>query len=316
MNEENILAAISLILGGPPPPRGIGDDAAVLPALQHPPVLTVDAAVEGVHFTRTLLSLEDVGYRATMAATSDLAAMGAEVRGLLSAITAPKDTPIADFESLARGQREAADALGTSVVGGNLARGGLLTLTTTAIGECAAPVLRSGARVGDLVGVFGPLGLANAGLRLLLAHQGEATSAGADDYPDTYICIEAFRRPFARLDEGRVLRDVATSALDVSDGLAVDGARLAQASNVRLELDEAAIAQAGGPALHAAASALGTSAAALALEGGEDYALLFTAKTLPEGARLLGRVTSGPPGLVVRDDDGLQVALPTGFSHF
>lgn len=316
MNEERILAAIARVLGGPPSPSGIGDDAAVLAPFAGAPVVTVDAAVEGVHFTRALLSLEDVGYRATMAAASDLAAMGASPRALLAAITAPRDTPIEDFVALATGQRAAADALGTAIVGGNLARGGLLSLTTTAIGETRAPLLRRGARVGDRVGLLGPIGLSAAGLRLLLARGDDATRTGPDDYPDTYTCIEAFRRPTARFGEAALLEGIATSALDVSDGLAIDGARLGQASGVRLVLSARAVESAGGAALWAAAGVLGTTALALALEGGEDYALLFTAVELPRGARAIGHVDDGPPGLVVLDGAGVAVTLPDGFAHF
>lgn len=316
MNEEDILAAIARVLGGPPPPFGIGDDAAVLPPLQGSPVITVDAAVEGVHFTRALLSLEDVGYRATMAAASDLAAMGAAPRALLAAITAPRGTPLEDFVSLARGQRAAADELGTTIVGGNLARGALLSLTTTALGECGAPLIRGGARAGDRIGVLGGLGFAAAGLRLLLLRGDDAVTLGRDDYPDTYTCIEAFRRPQARFAEAARLVGVASSALDVSDGLAIDAARLAQASGVKLVVSARAIEQTGGPALAAAAKALGTTALELSLHGGEDYALLFTAPTLPVGAVDIGHVDTGPPGLVVLDEAGVAVPLPGGFAHF
>src|SRR3954447_16225176 len=91
---------------------GIGDDAAILSAQTDPLVWTVDAAVEGVHFRRDLLSLADVGYRATMAAASDLAAMGAAPLGLLAALVLPPWLTDDDLQALAAGQREAADALG------------------------------------------------------------------------------------------------------------------------------------------------------------------------------------------------------------
>lgn len=316
MSEADILAAMAAILGGPPAPAGIGDDAAVLPRFHGAPVISVDAAIEGVHFTRALLSLEDVGYRATMAAASDLAAMGATARAIVAAVTAPRGTALCDFEAIARGQRAASDELQAPVVGGNLARADVITVTTTVLGEVDTPLLRSGARVGDLVGVFGRLGLAHAGLRLLLARGDGATAARAENYPDTYSCLTAFRRPRALLEAGRALVGCATAALDVSDGLAIDAARLARQSDVRLELLAGPIADAGGPALRAAARALDTTALDLALRGGEDYALLFTAPTLPPGATLLGRVIAGPAELVVRGEDGLLVELPTGFSHF
>src|SRR5262249_28201775 len=99
---------------------GIGDDAAVLEGGTDPLVWTIDAAVAGVHFRRDLLSLEDIGARATMAAVSDLAAMGAEPLGVLAALILPRDFADEDLSALAEGQRAAVTAIGTHVIGGNL----------------------------------------------------------------------------------------------------------------------------------------------------------------------------------------------------
>ena len=165
---------------------GIGDDAAVLAAPANPLVWTVDAAVEGVHFRRELLSLGDLGYRATMAAASDLAAMGAAPLGLLAALVLPPWVSDADLEALAKGQREAAIELGTAVTGGNLARGGELSITTTALGAAARPLTRAGARPGDAIWMAGPVGLAAAGLAAL--ERGGATA-------ETAAAVAAWRRP-------------------------------------------------------------------------------------------------------------------------
>src|SRR5262245_2552264 len=102
---------------------GIGDDAAVLKAPSEFIVWTVDAAVDGIHFRRAELALEDVGYRSTMAAASDLAAMGARPLGLLAALVLPENLDDVALSEIARGQRAAADELGSAIVGGNLARG-------------------------------------------------------------------------------------------------------------------------------------------------------------------------------------------------
>jgi thiamine-monophosphate kinase len=206
--------------------------------------------------------------------------------------------------------------LGTTVVGGNLSRGPCLSLTTTVVGETSHALPRSGARIGDRVGVVGALGLAAAGLGLLQRAGARARAADRLIYPDTYSCLEAFRRPRALVEAGLALAGLATAALDVSDGLAIDGERLAQASGVRLVLDAGVIAGLGGAPLAHAAAALGTTPLALALHGGEDYALLFTAPRLPPFSTWLGDVTNGPAGLVVLDETGEPLPLPAGFAHF
>jgi thiamine-monophosphate kinase len=246
---------------------GIGDDAAVLAAVGEPLVWTVDAAVDGTHFRRAWLSFEDIGYRSTMAAASDLAAMAADPIALLSALVLPDDVTDADLEALARGQRDAAAEIGAAVIGGNLARGRELSITTTALGRAARPILRSGARPGDTLWLSGPVGLAAAGLRLL------AEGRPIDDEA-AVACVHAWRRPRARIAAGRAMRPAATAAADVSDGLARDTTHIARASSVRAVLDLRSLETA---ALTAVAERLGVPALDLALFGGEDYALVIAA---------------------------------------
>lgn len=334
--EASILAAIRAILGSPPPPFGIGDDAAVLPLLgvDRPAsmVVSVDAAIEGVHFAADLLSLEDVGYRATMAAASDLAAMGAEPTAFLAALTAPRDTPITTFERIARGQREAADELGAPFVGGNLARGPGLSITTTVLGvirpdrqsPASARATRSGAQPGDVVAAIGALGLAFAGFSLLQRLPAGERVSHHD--PDTDSCLSAFRRPRARIQAGAAAYGLCSAMMDVSDGLATDAMRLAEASGVRLVLSADAIATSGGQALAGAAGLLSVDPVALALTGGEDYALLLTAPPSAaleallrtHGGHQLGTVQICGRGgsLEVLDRAGAAIELPRGFEHF
>jgi thiamine-monophosphate kinase len=304
------IALLRAALGGTADPRvllGIGDDAAVLAPGAAPLVWTVDASVEGVHFRRELLPLADIGYRATMAAASDLAAMGAAPLGLLAALVLPPWVGDAELSALAVGQREAADALGTAVIGGNLARGGELSITTTALGAAARPLARKGARPGDVVWMAGPVGLAAAGLALLLA--GHAPEGAA---------VSAWRRPRARIAAGLRAGPVARAAIDVSDGLAQDAGHLAEAGDVRLVLDAAAIV---GPELRAAAAVLGRDPLDLALHGGEDYALVVV---LAEGQALEGFVRigevvprAGGANVALRLEDGTVTAPEgRGFDHF
>ncbi len=155
---------------------GIGDDAAVLKSAGRW-VWTVDAAVEHVHFERAWLSLADLGFRSFQAAASDVSAMGGAPFAALSSVIFPTGFAAAELDQLARGQRAAARALGCAVVGGNLARGTELSITTTLVGSVPRrPLLRSGARVGDELWLCGELGLAAAGLRLLQAGVQRGTS--------------------------------------------------------------------------------------------------------------------------------------------
>jgi thiamine-monophosphate kinase len=314
---------------------GIGDDAAILDLRADgsggeaaPLVWTIDAAVDGVHFRRDLLSFEDIGYRATMAAVSDLAAMGAEPLGVLAALVLPSALTDGELEALARGQREAADALGTAVIGGNLARGGELSITTTALGRAARPLTRGGARPGDGLFLAGDLGLAGAGLTLLLMQApGSARDLDAENAFAASLstaaraAVAAWRRPRARLEEGRAAaRAGASAAIDVSDGLAQDVGHLARASGVRVVLDAAALVS---PELSAVAAELGRDALTLALRGGEDYALVVAlpAGQQAEGLLRIGACEASGEGAVgevlLRWADGaLEGVMAKGFDHF
>ena len=177
-SEADRLARVARVLGGTHAAGvrvGIGDDAAVLDGSTDgtPLVWTIDVQVEGVHFERAWLSLEDLGYRATMAAASDLAATGASPRGVLASLVLPDDFDDDALDALTRGQALAARTLGTAVIGGNLARGRELSVTTTALGAARRPLLRSGAKPGDVVAVCGALGLATIGQTALTAGRGD-----------------------------------------------------------------------------------------------------------------------------------------------
>jgi thiamine-monophosphate kinase len=292
---------------------GIGDDAAVLAAGGDPLVWTIDAAVEGVHFRRDLLSFEDLGYRATMAAASDLAAMGAHPIALLAALVLPSDVSDEDLRALAEGQRAAAEMIGAPMVGGNLARGGEISITTTALGETPRPLRREGARAGDAIWMAGPVGLAAAGLKVLERRM-------AIDSSEIQRAVAAWQRPEARIVDGLAARRIATAAIDVSDGLARDLGHVARASGVRAVLDASALVSAD---LTAVATTLGVDPLELALHGGEDYALVVTApadELLPPGFIVIGRCEAAgqsDDAIVLRGiDDALHPQEERGFDHF
>jgi thiamine-monophosphate kinase len=289
---------------------GIGDDAALLERVAGKLVLSVDTCLEHTHFERDWLSLEQLGKKAIHSAVSDLAAMGARPVAVLSALVLPRGVTRTEVEALARGQAAAAKALGSIVVGGNVTRGRDLSLTTTVIGSARYPISRKGARAADRLWLLGNLGLAAAGLRLLQQGQPRARSHGAPR------CLAAWRSPEALVREGLSLVKRAHAAIDVSDGLVADAGHIARASDKRIVIEERALKAALAPELIAVAKRLGVSALELALQGGEDYALLATgtARRKPKAARSIGRVEAGS-GVVLEALSGEYVPVSGGFDH-
>jgi thiamine-monophosphate kinase len=289
---------------------GIGDDCAVLAPSALSRVWTVDAAIEGVHFARTFVELEDIAYRAFMAAASDIAAMGGRAVAALSALALPSSFSDPELSRLVRGLARAADECACPIVGGNLTRASELSLTTSVLGECPARVLsRAGARVGDGVFITGTLGGAALGLRLL--------QRGLPSERTFEPIIQRFLAPRARLDVSLALAELAHAAIDVSDGLVQDLTHLCRASHVGARIDSAALPL---PAeFDEAARSIWLDPRALALEGGEDYEILFTAPpaSVPPGlARCIGAITDAQLGVVVVDGQGKPVPLGQGFDHF
>lgn len=293
---------------------GIGDDAAVLRP-EGPVVVSNDAQVEDVHFRRSWMDDEAIGYRSTMAALSDLAAMGARPLGVVSGLILPDDIDDDALRRLALGQRRAATEVGTAVIGGNLAKGAQLSITSTVLGYAERPLLRTGAKEGDVLAVVGRLGLARAGLEALLSD--------APFSPVLAPALDAFRAPKAYIAAGRELASVAHACIDLSDGLALDAKRMAEASDVALVLEAEGLLT---PELELAAAALGRPPVTLALEGGDDYALLvalspqdFGAVATKPALRRVGHVEAGE-GLWMaetseRDGDRVPVA-DGGYDHF
>jgi thiamine-monophosphate kinase len=289
---------------------GIGDDAAVLDAIGGPLVWTVDASIEGTHFERIWLSLEDVGYRSFHAAASDLAAMGARPLAALSALELPPGFSAKDLAALAKGQALAARECGTVVVGGNVSRAPALGVTTTLIGTANEPLERTGAAPGDQVWLVGDVGLAACGLAWLRSRPRRPLAASAA------LCVRAFRRPRALIAQGMRLVGRAHAAIDVSDGLVGDLSRLAEASAVKAVLERKALERALRPELVDASSRVGRPALDWALFGGEDYALVATgpAARRPSFARGIGRIERGR-GVVLEDEAGKTRPVRGGFDH-
>lgn len=294
-----------------PPTVGPGDDAAALAAPDgRQLLLTVDAAEDGVHFDRGLHSPEDIGRRAVAAAASDLAAMGGRPLAFLVSLTAPAGDPEEDAEALrvSRAASRRASEIGAPVVGGNLTAGARLALQVSVLGamaEGSAPLLRSGARPGDGVFVSGPLGGAALGLEVL-RRRGKASAGGSAD-DEAALRKHLDPEPRLALGEALAASGSASAAMDLSDGLALDLHRLAEASGAGVLLDAWRLPVARSRARSGAV--VPDRVFDAALFGGEDYELLFTGAdeaALVEAAAeagepppiRIGRVV--PPGLGVR----------------
>jgi thiamine-monophosphate kinase len=288
LSESAVLDAVLQRLGPSHALVGPGDDAAVLSVPGGRVVATVDTLVHGPDFRLAWTTGGDLGWKAAAVNLADVAAMGARPTALLVALTMPEDTRLSFVRELADGLREACAALapGTAVEGGDLTVSDTLTVAVTALGVLDAgtpPVLRSGARPGDVVALAGALGLADAGLRVLFDRfrdgdrQPVAIARDALS-PTDAAALAAQLRPTPPIALGPVAaRAGATAMMDVSDGLALDGSRLAAASRVTVDLDPGALGDDPDRAL----------------AGGEDHGLLATfppAAALPDGFRRIGTV--------------------------
>lgn len=244
-----------------PAARGLADDAAVLGwPLGQDLVATHDMLAEGVHFTPDCPPV-DIGWKLAAVNLSDLAAMGARPAGVLMG-AGIGDTRGADWAAeLLRGLMQCLDAHETPLLGGDTIRSGPATvLSLTAFGQLppGTALARSGASDGDDLWVSGTIGDAGLGLRIALGGEGDAA------------LLKRYRRPTPRLALGLALRGLASAAMDVSDGLLIDAARLAEACGLAADITAASIP------LSPQARATGTPAAELAAMG-DDYELLFAA---------------------------------------
>lgn len=288
---------------------GIGDDAAILEGSRRPQVLSVDASVENVHFRRDFAPLRTLGRRALVAAASDLAAMGARGRCALLSLALPPDLADDVLYELVDGLGEAARELSLPIVGGNLSAGAQLAIHSTVVGELVGePLRRAGACVGDGIFVTGTVGSAALGLELLLR--------GQADRPDAAVFVEAWRRPHAELTLGQRLCGVASAAIDLSDGLMQDLGHICRASSVGAHIEVASLPLA--PHFGEGCASLGLDATRLALSGGEQYTLIFTAPASAQavpGTRI-GTIVAGA-GAQAFDATGRRVELRIeGYGHF
>ena len=327
LGERGLVQLIQERFPAPPTllPVPIGDDAAVAePARGELEVLTTDALVEGVHFSRAWSSLADVGYRSLAVNVSDVAAMGATPRLALLSLILPEGLTVGHIEDLLAGFEEMGREAGVTLAGGNITRSpGPLIVDVTVLGSVRPRrvLTRGGGRAGDALYVTGSVGAAAAGLSWL-------RGAPADQVPPALApCVARYRRPSPRTRIGILLgrTRAATACMDLSDGLADAVTQIAAASGTGARIDAAALPIPAEARDWFAGRTMDPISAAVA--GGDDYELLFsvsrrrqgrlrTVVQQSRGVRItrIGELTASLEVVLVRD--GVAGPLPSGFTHF
>lgn len=307
---------------------GVGDDAALLvPSPDELLIATCDAQVEGRHFIRGIATPEEIGHKALAVNLSDIAAMGGRPLWALVSLLLPPALEVPILDGIYAGLRALAEAHGVAIVGGNVSStSGPLVIDITLLGAVARDkaLRRDGGRPGDAVLVTGSLGAAAAGLLALV------TAPGLVSLPSGVLerARQALVAPLPRLREGLALGQsgLVTAMLDISDGLASDLRHICERSGVGAILDAASVPIDAAAGI--IANAYGREPLALALDGGEDYELLFTVSpehirdavaavgSVGGAAREIGRLTTPDMGIQLQRADGtVQTLEPEGWDH-
>lgn len=290
---------------------GIGDDCAVLPQQSgFDTLVSTDLLVEGVHFLREDASPEQLGWKSAAVNFSDIAAMGGQLTGSFLSIAIPHNLPTEWAEGFIRGYHEISQHYGAPLLGGDTTRSlDKICINVGVLGriECGKARLRSHAQPGDLICVTGTLGDSGAGLQIILN--------GIDRNSDAKSLVHKHYHPMPRIFEGQCLanEEGVHAMMDISDGIGSDLRHILHASHVGAEIDTAAIPL--SEPLKNLCGKQGWDALDFAINGGEDYELLFTMApdtrpTIPY--HVIGRITDTTE-LLWLNDSGQQ---HTGFRHF
>lgn len=297
---------------------GIGDDAAAWQSDASIQLATVDSMVEGVHFSLETTNWQELGWKSLAINLSDIAAMGGVPRYGLVALALPEDTDVENVAKLYEGMIELARQFHAAIVGGNISRSPVVSITITILGSSLNNKIlrRSTAKPGDTIAITGYAGSATAGLEMLrkkLKYTPQATA---------YL-RNAFLHPVPRINEGQLLvKHGITTAIDISDGLVADLRHICEASGVSARVHTDLL-----PVHPAVRDNFGERARELALSGGEDYELLFTGsaeiikrikKDMKYPVTVIGEITAGEPGKIsLLDAGGRPVKInQTGWQHF
>lgn len=302
--------------------KGVGDDCAVMQYPDTDVLVSTDLLVEGIHFDLTYVPLKHLGYKAAVVNFSDIYAMNGHPRQITVSLAISRRFTVEHMEELYAGIRLACDIYGVDLVGGDTtsSRSGLV-ISITAIGDAPRDriVYRSGAKDTDLICVSGDLGAAYMGLQLL--EREKVASAGQKDFVPQFggkeYLIERQLKPEARRD---VIENLAkhgiipTSMMDVSDGLSSELLHICKASDVGCRVYEDRIPIDYQAALMA--EELNMNLVTAAMNGGEDYELLFTIplhaheeiKKIP-GVKVIGHITKPSLGAALITRDGAEIPI-------
>lgn len=310
---------------------GVGDDAAILDFCGKQTIVTTDLLLEGIHFDLTYVPLTHLGYKSAIVNFSDIYAMNARPTQITVSIGVSKRFSVEDLEDLYAGIRLACDRHGVDLVGGDTSAsmtGLCISITCIGEGENGKIVKRSEAKENDLICVSGDLGAAYMGLQLL--EREKAVFAGMKeediqpDFAGKEYLIERQLKPEARKDIIELLATkgiIPTSMMDISDGLSSELIHICKASNCGCRVFEEHIPIDYQTAL--LAEEFNMSLTTCAMNGGEDYELLFTVPlelhelvSKLEGIRIIGHITKPELGMNLVTRDGVEVALKAqGFQH-
>lgn len=292
--------------------KGIGDDAAVLDYKDKQILVTTDLLLEGVHFDLVYVPLKHLGYKAAVVNFSDIYAMNGQPKQITVSLGVSKRFSVEDLEQLYAGIELACKAYGVDLIGGDTSASLTgLAISITCIGEAEKEkiVYRNGAKVNDLVCVTGDLGSAYMGLQLLEREKivFSANSEAQPDFENKDYILQRQLRPEARKDVIKALAEkgiLPTSMMDISDGLSSELIHICTQSNAGCRIYEDKI-----PINYQAvvmAEELNISIVTAALNGGEDYELLFTA-SIDDYEKILSLENVGIIGHITKPETGLQL---------
>lgn len=302
--------------------KGVGDDAAVLDYKDKQVLVTTDLLLEGVHFDLTYVPLKHLGYKSAVVNFSDIYAMNGQPKQITVSIGLSKRFSVEDMEELYNGIRLACDVYGVDLVGGDTSAsltGLAISITCIGEGEKGKVVYRSGAKEADLVCVSGDLGAAYMGLQLL-EREKKVFNGEKDFTPDfsgkEYL-LERQLKPEARKDIIAALREAGilpTAMMDVSDGLSSELLHISKESHVGCRIYEERIPIDYQTAVMA--EQFNMNLVTAALNGGEDYELLFTVPLADydkvsnlKGVKIIGHITKPELGNYLEGRDGGEVEL-------
>ncbi|QPK81890.1 thiamine-phosphate kinase [Schaalia sp. ZJ405] len=274
---------------------GIGDDCAQIAAPEGSFIVTTDVIVEDQHFLRAWSRPEEIGARVAAQNLADIAGMGGYCSGLVVSLALTAQTEVDWLMDVVGGMASRAQAAGAGIIGGDLSAGEKMVLSVTAFGWCPnGPVTRTGGQPGDVLAVCGEVGWSHAGLDLLLGGHVDPSTRDVGVLGEAGAhALATYRAPNPPLEAGpRAARAGAHAMMDLSDGIAKDGGRMARASGVVIDLDRQALEDYARQ-LEPVAHMCGGNPMTWVLSGGEDHGMLAafpSDRPLPEGFHPIGHL--------------------------